>query len=231
MAQQKILLIEDEVPLSMILKDLLESRNFEVTCVTDGAEAYPAYLSTKPDILLLDVMLPGNTGLYIARKIRTEDKQTPILFMTARSMPADVLDGFEAGGNDYLKKPFDMEELVVRIKVLLNQNRLLEPENTTLAATYINIGEYQYNTLKQTLMHRGVSRQLTAREAETLKILYQFRNRLLTRKYVLTQVWGDDDFFSSRSLDVYITKLRRYLRDDPMVQIINQRGFGYKLIC
>lgn len=231
MTQQKILLVEDEAPLSMILKDLLESRSFQVTCVDDGAEAYTTYLEIKPDILLLDVMLPGSTGLSIARKIRIEDKQTPILFLTARSMPADVLDGFEAGGNDYLRKPFDVEELVVRIKVLLNQNRLLEPENIEFAAIRINIGEYQYDTLKQTLMHRGVIRQLTAREAETLKILYQFRNRLLTRKYFLNQIWGDDDFFSSRSLDVYITKLRRYLRDDPMVQIINQRGFGYKLIC
>jgi DNA-binding response OmpR family regulator len=230
-ARQKILLVEDEAPLSMIIKDLLESRNFQVTCVDDGAEAYTVYLTFKPDILLLDVMLPGNSGLYIARKIRLEDRQTPILFLTARSMPGDVLDGFEAGGNDYLKKPFDMEELVVRIKVLLNQNRLLEPEDAELTTTRVAIGEYQYDMLKQTLMHRGAIRQLTGREAETLKILYQFRNRLLTRKYFLTQIWGDDDFFSSRSLDVYITKLRRYLKADPMVQIINQRGFGYKLIC
>ncbi|MES2275276.1 MAG: response regulator transcription factor [Bacteroidota bacterium] len=226
-----VLLVEDEMALALIIKDVLKSQGFRVSHVADGAQAYLAYLSQKPDLLILDVMLPGDDGLAIAKKIRVEDKQTPIIFLTARSMPQDVLNGFESGGNDYLKKPFDMDELVVRIKVLLNQNRLLETTETALTNGTVDIGEYQYDVMRLTLTHHGIARQLTAREGEALKVLYQFRNRLLTRKHFLMQVWGDDDFFSSRSLDVYISRLRKYLRADPMVQIINHRGFGYKLIC
>jgi DNA-binding response OmpR family regulator len=227
---RKILLVEDETALGLIIKDVLESQGFGVHYVSDGDAAYAAYLAEKPNLLILDVMLPGESGLAIAQRIRVEDKQTPIIFLTARSMPQDVLDGFESGGNDYLKKPFDMDELVVRVKVLLNQNRLLEHTPTGLAGT-VEIGEYQYDVMRLILTHQGISRQLTAREGEALKVLYQYRNKLLTRKDFLMQVWGDDDFFSSRSLDVYISRLRKYFRGDPMVQIINHRGFGYKLIC
>jgi len=228
---KQILLVEDEPALGQILKDVLESQGFALSLLDDGSKAYSAYVTEKPDLLILDVMLPGEDGLAIAKKIRVEDKQTPVIFLTARSMPQDVLNGFESGGNDYLKKPFDMDELVVRVKVLLNQNRLLETTETTLTNGIVDIGEYQYDVMRLLLSHQGGTRQLTAREGEALKVLYQFRNRLLTRKDFLLQVWGDDDFFSSRSLDVYISRLRKYLKADPMVQIINHRGFGYKLIC
>jgi DNA-binding response OmpR family regulator len=227
---RKILLVEDETALGLIVKDVLESQGFGVHYVGDGDAAYAAYLAEKPNLLILDVMLPGESGLAIAQRIRVEDKQTPIIFLTARSMPQDVLNGFESGGSDYLKKPFDMDELVVRVKVLLNQNRLLEHSPTALTGV-VEIGEYQYDVMRLILTHQGISRQLTAREGEALKVLYQYRNKLLTRKDFLMQVWGDDDFFSSRSLDVYISRLRKYFRGDPMVQIINHRGFGYKLIC
>jgi DNA-binding response OmpR family regulator len=226
----KILLVEDEMALGNIIADVLQSQGFMVVHIGDGTQAYLSYLEEKPDLMILDVMLPGESGLAIAQKIRIEDKQTPIIFLTARSMPQDLLDGFESGGNDYLKKPFDMDELVVRVKVLLNHNRLLESAEPKLSGT-VEIGEYRYDVMRLVLIHAGTSRQLTAREGEALKVLYQFRNRLLTRKHFLLQVWGDDDFFSSRSLDVYISRLRKYLKTDPMVQIINHRGFGYKLIC
>ncbi|MGF1922589.1 MAG: response regulator transcription factor [Bacteroidia bacterium] len=227
----KILLVEDEEALGLIIKDSLEVRNFEVVHVLDGGLAYERYISERPDALILDVMLPSINGFMIAEKIRLEDKHTPILFLTARTMPQDVLNGYMSGGNDYLKKPFDMEELIVRIKVLLSQNRLLENKDSDLSLTMVEIGKYTYDIMRGVLVYKDVVKQLTGRESEVLKTLYQNRNRILDRKIFLKQVWGDDDFFSSRSLDVFITKLRRHLRHDPVIQIINHRGFGYKLIC
>ena len=227
----KILLVEDEKALGLIVKDSLEARGFEVVHVTDGNLAYASYTAEEPDLLVLDVMLPVVNGFTIAEKIRLENKHTPILFLTARTMPHDVLNGYMAGGNDYLKKPFDMEELIVRIKVLLNQNRLLENEPGDHNPGVVDIGKYTYDMMRGVLVYQEVVKQLTGRESEVLKMLFQNRNRLLARKDFLIQVWGDDDFFSSRSLDVFITKLRRYLKYDPAIQIINHRGFGYKLIC
>lgn len=227
----KILLIEDEEALGLIIKDSLETRGFKVIHITDGNLAYGAHTSEKPDIIVLDVMLPSINGFMIAEKIRLENKHTPILFLTARTMPQDVLNGYMAGGNDYLKKPFDMEELIVRIKVLLNQNRLLENEQSDKTTGTVDIGKYTFDMMRGVLVYQGIIKQLTGRESEVLKTLYQNRNRVLARKEFLLQVWGDDDFFSSRSLDVFITKIRRHFKDDPAVQIINHRGFGYKLIC
>lgn len=227
---KKILLVEDEEALGLIIKDSLETRDFEVVHVADGNVAYDTYVSEHPDLIVLDVMLPSINGFMIAEKIRLENKHTPILFLTARTMPQDVLNGYMAGGNDYLKKPFDMEELIVRIKVLLNQNRLLESEQNDFGLSVVPIGKYTYDMMRGVLVYNDIAKQLTGRESEVLNALYQNRNRLLARKAFLTQVWGDDDFFSSRSLDVFITKLRRYFKHDPTVQIINHRGFGYKLI-
>ncbi len=227
----KILLVEDEEALGLIIKDSLETRGFEVVYIADGSLAYDTYVLESPDLLVLDVMLPAINGFMIAEKIRLENKHTPILFLTARTMPHDVLNGYMAGGNDYLKKPFDMEELIVRIKVLLNQNRLLENEQSDLNLSVVEIGKFTYDMMRGVLVHQGTAKQLTGRESEVLNALYQNRNRLLARKAFLTQVWGNDDFFSSRSLDVFITKLRRHFKHDSTVQIINHRGFGYKLIC
>jgi len=227
----KILLVEDEKALGQIIKDSLETRGFEVIFITDGNKAYDTYILEQPNLIVLDVMLSAINGFMIAEKIRLENKHTPILFLTARTMPHDVLNGYLAGGNDYLKKPFDMEELIVRIKVLLNHNRLLENEQSNLNLNVVEIGRYSYDMMREVLIYQGVVKQLTGRESEVLKALYQNRNRLLARKEFLIQVWGDDDFFSSRSLDVFITKLRRHFKHDPMVQIINHRGYGYKLIC
>jgi DNA-binding response OmpR family regulator len=231
MQPYKVLLVEDELAMALIIKDSLENRGFTVIHNSEGNMAYELYITHKPDILILDVMLPSENGLNIAAKIRIEDKRTPILFLTARTMPQDVLNGFTAGGNDYLKKPFDMEELIVRLKVLLNQDRLLIDENSAVDISIADIGEYSFNVRQNILLHHGIVKKLTARESEVLKVLYQYGSQLLTRKAFLMQVWGDDDFFSSRSLDVYISNLRKYLKADPNVQIINHRGFGYKLIC
>ncbi len=227
---KKILLVEDEIALAGIIADSLYNSGCKVFHITNGGVAYETYLQQKPDLIILDVMLPSENGFAIAAKIRLEDKHTPILFLTARSMADDVVEGFTSGGNDYLKKPFDLPELIVRVKVLLNQNRLLEIPGPEQPKGKVQIGVFVFDILQQTLTSNTAVIKLTAREADTLRILYQYSGRLLTRKVLLECVWGNDDFFSSRTLDVYISKLRRYLRTDPSVKIINQRGFGYKLI-
>jgi DNA-binding response OmpR family regulator len=227
---EKILLVEDETALAGIIADSLRARGFEVCHIADGGDAYEAYKKERPSLLILDVMLPVENGFTIASKIRLADKHTPILFLTARSMSDDVVEGFTSGGNDYMKKPFDLPELIIRVQVLLNENRLLETSGPERIKGKVEIGSFVFDTMAQTLTGNKAVVKLTAREADVLRILYQYRGRLLTRKLLLESVWGNDDFFTSRTLDVYISKLRRHLKTDPSIKIINQRGFGYKLI-
>jgi DNA-binding response OmpR family regulator len=220
----KILLAEDEASLGMIVKESLESRDFQVFLAENGVQALEMYQNEKPDILVLDVMMPKKDGFTLAKEIRQENKRIPILFLTAKSQTNDVLEGFQIGGNDYLKKPFSMEELIVRIKSLLNRIEF----QTNLEA--IDIGKYQFNFTKQTLSINEKTFQLTSREAELLFQLSEKKNELLDRTFILNKLWGNDDFFNARSMDVFISKLRKKLQYDPNIQIINVRGFGYKLI-
>lgn len=220
----KILLAEDEASLGMIVKESLESRDFQVFLAENGVQALEMYQKETPDILVLDVMMPKKDGFTLAKEIRQENKRIPILFLTAKSQTNDVLEGFQIGGNDYLKKPFSMEELIVRIKSLLNRIEF----QTNLEA--IDIGKYQFNFTKQTLSINEKTFQLTSREAELLFQLSEKKNELLDRTFILNKLWGNDDFFNARSMDVFISKLRKKLQYDPNIQIINVRGFGYKLI-
>lgn len=220
----KILLAEDEASLGMIVKESLESRDFQVFLAENGVQALEMYQNETPDILVLDVMMPKKDGFTLAKEIRQENKRIPILFLTAKSQTNDVLEGFQIGGNDYLKKPFSMEELIVRIKSLLNRIEF----QTNLEA--IDIGKYQFNFTKQTLSINEKTFQLTSREAELLFQLSEKKNELLDRTFILNKLWGNDDFFNARSMDVFISKLRKKLQYDPNIQIINVRGFGYKLI-
>ena len=224
MTKIKILLAEDEASLGMIVKESLESRNFIVFLATNGVEAFKIYQKEKPDILVLDVMMPKKDGFTLAKEIRLENKRIPIIFLTAKSETSDVLEGFQLGGNDYLKKPFSMEELIVRVKSLLNRSEF----QTNIEA--IEIGKYQFNFTKQTLSFNEKTFQLTSREAELLFQLSEKKNELLDRTFILNKLWGNDDFFNARSMDVFISKLRKKLQYDPNIQIINVRGFGYKLI-
>ncbi len=220
----KILLAEDEASLGMIVKESLESRDFEVFLAENGEEAFKIYQKETPDILVLDVMMPKKGGFTLAKEIRVENKRIPIIFLTAKSQTSDVLEGFQLGGNDYLKKPFSMEELIVRIKSLLNRIEF----QTNLEA--IEIGKYHFNFTKQTLSFNDKTFQLTSRETELLFQLSEKKNELLDRTFILNKLWGNDDFFNARSMDVFISKLRKKLQYDPNIQIINVRGFGYKLI-
>ena len=221
----KILLAEDELALGQIIKESLETRNFEVLFCIDGEKAYNTYLKEKPELLVLDVMMPKKDGFTLAQEIRVLDKYIPIIFLTSKSQTKDVVEGFEHGGNDYLKKPFSMEELIVRINALVDRN------NMKKAKTKINIGKYIFDYTKQRLSINSEEQQLTHREAQLLFHLSETRNDILDRSLILKKIWGDDDFFNARSMDVFITKLRKKLKKDENIQIVNVRGYGYKLIC
>lgn len=229
MNKTRILLAEDELALAHIVRESLEHENFEVILCTNGEQALQKYLEHKPDILALDVMMPKMDGFEVAKNIRLNDKVTPILFITARSQPKDVVAGFESGANDYLKKPFSVEELVVRIRVLLSDNRLLQKSKVKKDESF-SIGNIHFNPHKNTIQQGIESWQLSSRESDILKLLCQQEQDVISRKSLLKTIWGDDSFFNARSLDVYITKLRKRLEADPNVQIINIRGIGYKLV-
>ena len=221
----KVLLIEDETALGMIVKDSLTYRGFTVFYAENGITGLAQFAEHRPDIVVADVMMPDMDGFTMAGKIRQQDPNVPIMFLTARSQTADVVKGFELGGNDYLKKPFSLDELIVRIEALLR------PRNATnFPSEVFSIGRYAFDPAKQKLSFEGQEASLSHREAELLRRLYQLRNQVLEKNTVLLELWGDDSFFNGRSLDVFITRLRRYLKDDPQVQIVNIRGIGYKLI-
>jgi DNA-binding response OmpR family regulator len=221
----KVLLAEDEASLGMIVKESLETRGFTVFHTENGEDAFDIYKKENPDILVLDVMMPKKDGFTLAKEIRLENKKIPIIFLTAKSQTSDVLEGFNHGGNDYLKKPFSMEELIVRIKSLLNR---IETKTNVDA---IKIGSYSFNLTKQTLESSLEIQQLTHREAQLLFHLFEKKNEILDRTFILNKLWGNDDFFNARSMDVFISKLRKKLKKDTNIKIINIRGFGYKLIC
>ncbi|WP_430410101.1 response regulator transcription factor [Kordia sp.] len=221
----KLLLAEDEPALGQIVKESLESRNFEVFLCENGQIAYETYQKVTPEILVLDVMMPKKDGFTLAQEIRQENPSIPIIFLTAKSQVKDVVEGFQHGGNDYLKKPFSMEELIVRIHALLDRIHIKQDH------AQIPIGAYTFNHTKQQLSHNEEFIQLTHRESELLFYLSEKRNNVLDRTFILNKLWGDDDFFNARSMDVFITKLRKKLKNDTSIQIVNIRGFGYKLIC
>lgn len=225
MSKIKVLLAEDEASLGMIVKESLETRDFEVFHAENGEDALLIYQQKKPDILVLDVMMPKKDGFTLAKEIRLENKNIPIIFLTAKSQVSDVVDGFNHGGNDYLKKPFSMEELIVRIKALLNRIAFKTNVET------IKIGDYIFNFTKQTLSYSTDIENLTHREAQLLFYLFEKKNEVLDRTFILKKLWGNDDFFNARSMDVFISKLRKKLKRDGNIQILNVRGYGYKLIC
>lgn len=231
MEKIRLLYVEDEPFLGKIVKESLESRDFEVRMIADGAEVLPALAGFHPDICVLDVMLPHRDGFSLAKEIRQGHPVLPIIFLTAKDQTEDVLKGFASGGNDYLRKPFSMEELIVRLHNLL----ALARGGGGFAATHPNdavaIGCYQFFPLKYELRLGDAVRKLSAREADLLKILLEHRNFTAARKDILLKVWGDDNIFNSRNLDVYITKLRNYLREDPAIEIITIKGVGYHFVA
>ncbi len=226
MSKIKILYVEDEPFLGRIVKESLESRDFEVSMATDGNDAMTLFKETKPDICVLDVMLPNKDGYAIAQSIRQIASLVPIIFVTAKTQTEDLIKGFEVGGNDYLRKPFSMEELIVRVNNLLS----LTKRKAGASTDSVTLGRFQFIPNRYELKDGEVSRKLSHREAMLLQVLSEHQNIIVSRKDVLLRVWGDDSFFNSRNLDVYITKLRDYFKGEDSVQIITIKGVGYHFV-
>jgi DNA-binding response OmpR family regulator len=225
MKPAKVLLLEDELQLAKIVCETLRKRDFTVTHMVNGVLGMEAIRKNDFDVCIVDVMMPFMDGFTFVEQMRKTDKQVPVLFLTAKSQTDDVIKGYEAGGNDYLKKPFSLEELILRLNELLRRKASTQtPQNTA-------IGQYTFNINKQELWFGGrLACKLSHRENELLTLLIQQKNQVLDRKAVLLKLWGDDNFFNTRTMDVFITKLRKHLQQDPSVEIINIRGIGYKLI-
>ena len=223
-----VLLVEDELSLASIVRDALETQDFEVTIASDGAEGLHRYFDLRPDILVVDVMMPKMSGFEMVKSIRQSDQETPILFLTAKTTVDDVVTGFNLGANDYLKKPFAIPELVVRMKALLGR-KTSQAKGTTI----FTIGEFQFNPETAQLQHRTTEETtiLPHREADILQRLCQHQGEIVSTQNILLDLWGDDDFFNARSLQVLITRLRHRFTCDPHIRILNVRGIGYKLIA
>lgn len=226
MSKINVLLAEDELALGTIIQESLESRDFKVRLCGDGQKAWESYQAQKPDILVLDVMMPKKDGFSLAAEIRKIDPHTPIIFLTSKSQTEDVVKGFGLGANDYVRKPFSMEELIVRIKAQLDRLRTRQNQSDWVA-----VGKYEFHPTRQLLKFAEVETPLTARESQLLQMLLTNANDITDRTLILNQIWGSDDFFNARSMDVFITKLRKKLQDDPQIQILNVRGYGFKLVC
>ncbi len=226
MAKVKILYVEDEPFLGRIVKESLESRDFEVVMVTDGKEALSQFKISKPDICVLDIMLPTKDGYTIAQEIRKLNPAIPLIFVTAKTQTEDVLKGFAVGGNDFLRKPFSMEELIARIHNLL----AISGNGNKTTGEKIALGKYDFYPNRYELHFDKEVKKLSHREASLLEVLASSPNKTIERKEILLKLWGDDSFFNSRNLDVYITKIRDYLKNDPAIEIITIKGIGYRFV-
>ena len=227
MSKTKIFYVEDELFLARIVKESLESRDFEVIMESDGDKAIDLFKKSQPDICVLDVMLPNKDGFAIADEIRNLNENIPIIFLTAKAQTEDVVKGFTLGGNDYIRKPFSMEELIVRINNLLH---LRTDEHKKINTEAVRMGQYTFQVNRQILNNGKQDRKLSFRESELLKLLYESRDKIIDRRDILNLLWGNDSFFNSRNLDVYITKLRGFLKDDPSLEIITIKGIGYRFV-
>ena len=221
----KILLVEDDPNLGSITSEYLNAKGFDCQWEKDGEAGYQKILKEKFDILIFDVMMPIKDGFTLAKDVRGIDKKTPILFLTAKSMKEDTLKGFEIGADDYVTKPFNMEELIARIKAIINRTK----ENTNHFDD-ITIGKLSFNPKMQILKSKDKSIKLTTKESELLILLCKNKNDILERNFALKAVWGDDNYFNGRSMDVYIAKLRKYLKEETNIQFINVHGKGFKLL-
>ena len=223
----KILLCEDDENLGMLLREFLQAKGFNADLFPDGDRGFKAFLKGKYDLCVLDVMMPKKDGFTLAQEIRNVNSEVPIIFLTARALKDDVLEGFKIGADDYITKPFSMEELVFRIGAILRRVKGKKDKEVTM----YKIGNYPFDTQKQTLVIDDKSQKLTTKESELLSLLCSHMNQILERNFALKAIWVDDNYFNARSMDVYITKLRKHLKGDPSIEIINIHGKGYKLIA
>jgi DNA-binding response OmpR family regulator len=224
----RILLVEDDPSLGPLLQEYLEAKGFETKLADDGKKGADLFFKGSFDLLLLDVMMPVKDGITLAKEIRVSDKNVPIIFLTAKSMKEDTIEGFGAGADDYITKPFSMEELLARVTAVLRRtNKIRSSESEEVN---FKIGAFQFNSEKQILQHKGIEQKLTTKESQLLRLLCVHQNDVLDRTFALKSIWQDDNYFNGRSMDVYIAKLRKYLKDDSKVEIINIHGKGFKLL-
>lgn len=226
MADIRILLAEDDNNLGSLLKEYLVIKGYKADLYPDGNKAYKGFLKEHYNLCLLDVMMPEKDGFTLAKEIRQINSDIPIIFLTAKSLKQDVLEGFSIGADDYITKPFSMEELLFRIEAILRRTEQLQNKTQEV----YQLGKYTFDTRKQTLTIDQKVQKLTTKEAELLKLLCTNHNKVLERNFALRTIWFDDNYFNARSMDVYITKLRKYLKEDPSIEIINVHGKGFKLI-
>lgn len=219
-----ILLVEDDPSLGFVIKDNLTHKGYLVELTENGEEGLRAFNERPFDLCILDVMMPKKDGFSLAQAIREKNKNVPILFITAKSMLEDKITGFQSGGDDYIVKPFSMEELFLRMDVFLRRSTVVVNTDTSFA-----LGAFTFDCQNLTLQDTSGAKTLTQKEAEVLKLLCVNRQRVMKREEILTTVWGDDDYFMGRSLDVFISKLRKYLKEDPKVEIVNYHGVGFRL--
>ena len=222
----KILLCEDDENLGMLLREYLQAKGFVAELCADGEAGFKAFLKTKFDICVLDVMMPKKDGFTLAQEIRSANTDVPIIFLTAKTLKEDILEGFKLGADDYITKPFSMEELVFRIEAILRRTKGKKSRESTV----YRLGQFTFDTQKQQLQIGEKQTKLTTKENELLALLCSHSNEILQRDFALKTIWIDDNYFNARSMDVYITKLRKHLKDDPQIEIINIHGKGYKLI-
>jgi len=223
----KLLLAEDDENLGLLLREYLVAKGYDVDLYPDGEAAYRGFMKEHYDICILDVMMPKKDGFTLAKDVRIVNAEIPIIFLTAKNMKEDVLEGFQLGADDYITKPFSMEELIMRIEAIL---RRTSQEGQQGSQQIFTLGKMTFDTRKQTLSDGEETVKLTTKESELLKLLCQNANKVLERNYALKSIWIDDNYFNARSMDVYITKLRKHLKDETSVEIINVHGKGYKLI-
>ncbi len=224
---QKILLVEDDPCFGSVLKSYLELSEYDVMLCTNGNEGLAAFRKEKYDICLLDVMMPEMDGFTLGKKIREMDDSVPFVYITAKSLKEDMKLGYEIGADDYIIKPFDSELLILKIRAILSRSKHEEVEERP---KLINIGRYEFNTELRTITKGDEVTKLTPKEARLLELLYNDRNGLLSRDKALTEIWGTNDYFTARSMDVYVTKLRKYFKDDDTIKIENVHGSGFRLI-
>jgi len=220
-----LLLVEDDPNLGLLLKEYLLAKNFDVTLATNGEDGYKTFKDGRFQFVILDVMMPVKDGFSLAQDIRGIDKQVPLLFLTAKSMKEDTLKGFNVGADDYMTKPFSMEELLARINAILRRANISEDDENTYT-----IGKFTFLPLEQRLQLGAQITKLTTKESDLLALLCKNKNGILERNHALKAVWGDDNYFNGRSMDVYIAKLRKYLKEDSSIEIINVHGKGFKLL-
>lgn len=224
----KILLVEDDFNLGLVIQDFLSLEGYQVHLCRDGKDGLQKFNKNNYDLCLLDVMLPEKDGFSIAEDIRKVNLEVPIVFLTAKSLPEDKVKGFKAGGDDYITKPFNNEEFLLRIKAILKRTAGTVIEEDENKGVY-ELGDYKFDSINLRLYINDNEKKLTKRESAILKLLTEHKNKVIERSLVLNLIWGDDNYFNGRSLDVFITKLRKYLADDEKIQINNLHGVGFKL--